>query len=306
MVASAETLLCATAVDKMHNGPRTQYDRELAAQGLGNMICGALGALPMTGVIVRSSANVEAGGKTRLSAFLHGAWLLLFVAALPFLLSMIPTASLAALLVFTGYKLVNTKVLKELRQYGWGEVVIYAATLISIVGFDLLTGVLIGVGLSAVKLLYTFSHLDVRAEDGPRPGVTVMHLRGTATFIRLPKLAAALERVPGGTELHVLFAELQYIDHACLDLLINWEKQHEAAGGRLVIDWDTLATRHPAATLGAAARAEAAASVALTAAGAATVDADGDGILAPDCAFAERNSPPGTSARRVPELAGQP
>lgn len=93
-VASAETLLCATAVDKMHNGPRTQYDRELAAQGVGNMICGALGALPMTGVIVRSAANVEAGAKTRTSAILHGAWLLLFVALLPMVLRMIPTASL--------------------------------------------------------------------------------------------------------------------------------------------------------------------------------------------------------------------
>jgi len=245
-VASAETLLCATAVDKMHNGPRPLYDQELAAQGVGNMICGALGALPMTGVIVRSSANVEAGAKTRLSAILHGAWLLVFVAALPGVLSMIPTASLAALLVFTGYKLVNLKVLKELRQFGWGEVVIYIATLVSIVVFDLLTGVLIGVALSALKLLYTFSHLSIDLKEGSAPGATTMYLNGTATFIRLPKLAAALERVPAGAELHVHFEDLRYIDHACLDLLMNWEKQHEASGGRLMIDWETLTFRGPA------------------------------------------------------------
>ena len=79
VIASAETLLCATAVDKMHKGPRADYDKELRAQGIGNAICGVIGALPMTGVIVRSSANVDAGGKTRLSAILHGVWLLAFV-----------------------------------------------------------------------------------------------------------------------------------------------------------------------------------------------------------------------------------
>ena len=79
-IASAETLLCASAVDQMHQGPRTKYDKELSAQGVGNAICGLLGVLPMTGVIVRSSANVESGGKTRASAILHGVWLLVFVA----------------------------------------------------------------------------------------------------------------------------------------------------------------------------------------------------------------------------------
>ena len=128
IVASAETLLCATAVDQMQTESRTNYDRELAAQGLGNMICGAVGALPMTGVIVRSSANVDAGGKTRLSAILHGLWLLVFVSLLAFLLRMIPTAALAAMLVYTGYKLVNVRAIRELRSYGKGEVVIYAAT----------------------------------------------------------------------------------------------------------------------------------------------------------------------------------
>jgi MFS superfamily sulfate permease-like transporter len=109
LIASAETLLCATAVDQLHQGPRTRYDRELAAQGIGNMLCGLLGGLPMTGVIVRSSANVQAGAQTRASAILHGLWLLLFVALLPGVLQWIPIASLAAVLVYTGYKLINPK-----------------------------------------------------------------------------------------------------------------------------------------------------------------------------------------------------
>ena len=240
VVASAETLLCATAVDQMQSDTRTNYNRELAAQGIGNMICGLLGGLPMTGVIVRSSANVEAGGKTRLATILHGLWLLVFVSLLAFLLRMIPTAALAAMLVYIGYKLVNFKAIRDLKKYGWGEVAIYAATVGTIVCTDLLTGVLTGIGLSAVKLLYTFSHLVTTLEIDSANRKAVLRLEGAATFVRLPVLAEELERVPGDVELHVDFEHLDYIDHACLDLLINWEKQHEATGGSLVIDWDTL------------------------------------------------------------------
>jgi MFS superfamily sulfate permease-like transporter len=243
VVASAETLLCAAAVDQMQTGQRTRYDRELCAQGFGNLLCGCLGALPMTGVIVRSSANIHAGAKTRLSAMLHGLWLLVFVAGLAFLLRLIPTAGLAAILVFTGYKLVDIKSIRELRKYGWGEVAIYAATVISIVVADLLTGVIVGFALAAAKLLYTFSHLrlDLRSNLGAK--TAVLKLEGAATFLRLPRLAAYLERVPEGTALHVDFERLDYIDHACLNLLMTWARQHEAKGGELVIDWNSLHAR---------------------------------------------------------------
>ena len=241
-IASAETLLCASAVDRLASS-RTNYDRELAAQGVGNLLCGLIGVLPMTGVIARSAANVEAGGRTRLSAILHGAWLLAFACLFPFVLRLVPTAALAALLVYTGFKLVSIKLMKELWMVGKGELVVYLVTVVGIVATDLLTGVLLGVGLSIAKLVYTFSHLSIRLERLPERARAVLHLRGSATFIRVPKLAETLESVPPATELHVHFEELSYIDHACLDLLTNWEKQHEARGGSLVIDWDGLHAR---------------------------------------------------------------
>jgi MFS superfamily sulfate permease-like transporter len=242
-VASAETLLCAAAVDRMHTGPRTRYNRELAAQGVGNAVCGLLGALPMTGVIVRSSANVQAGARTRLSAILHGAWLLLFVCLFPAVLERVPMASLAAVLVFTGYKLIDWLSLPALWRQDRGEILIYAVTLGTIVAADLLTGVLTGVILSVLKLAYTFSHLTIEVEEDPARNRTVLRLGGTATFISLPKLAAALDAVPHDRELHVRLDDLAYIDHACMDLLMHWEHQYQAAGGTLTIDWMAVEAR---------------------------------------------------------------
>ncbi|MEM9175392.1 MAG: SulP family inorganic anion transporter [Myxococcota bacterium] len=242
-IASAETLLCASAVDKMHTGPRAKFDRELAAQGVGNMICGALGALPMTGVIVRSSANVEAGGKTRASAILHGGWLLLFVVALPFILRAIPTSVLAAVLVFTGYKLVNIAAIQGIAKLGRAEVGIYAATVLGIVAVDLLTGVVAGIALSLARILYDMANLEIKIEKAAEGEHHDMWLTGSATVVSLPKLAGTLEELPNDMKLHVHLHGLDYIDHACLDLLVNWQKQHEAMGGELMMDWEGLQAR---------------------------------------------------------------
>ncbi len=240
-IASAESLLTATAVDSMQqHAPRTKYDRELAAQGAGNVLCGVLGVLPLTGVIVRSGANVQAGGRTRLSTILHGLWLLLFAVVFTFVLRNIPVACLAAILVYTGCKLVNVKAVRELGNYGKGEVAVYLVTLAVIVVIDLLTGIVMGLALAVVQLVYRFTHLTIRMERNKEQSRTDMYLEGAATFLRLPKLAQALQAVPPNTELHVHFEDLGHIDHACLDLLMKWEKQHEATGGSLVIDWESL------------------------------------------------------------------
>ena len=239
-IASAETLLCATAVDKLHRGPRAKFDRELAAQGVGNMICGAVGGLPMTGVIVRSSANVEAGATTRASAILHGVWLLVFCVALPFILRMIPTAVLAAVLVFTGYKLVNIAAIRELAKFGRAQLAIYATTVGGIVIVDLLTGVVSGIALSLALIFYQMANLKVDVQSTEGSNRKDLYLEGSATVISLPNLAAALEAMPPDADLHVHLESLDYIDHACMDLMMSWDQQHRALGGTLSIDWDSL------------------------------------------------------------------
>jgi MFS superfamily sulfate permease-like transporter len=243
LIASAETLLCAAAVDRMHTGPRTKYNRELAAQGVGNVICGFLGVLPMTGVIVRSATNVEAGAKTRRSAILHGLWLLVFVCLLPGLLRLIPTTSLAAILIVTGYKLIDPAGVRAMWRTSRSEALILLATAGTIVVTDLLVGVVTGVALAMVKLVWTFSHLHVRLEPDTLLHRATLRLHGAATFLRLPQLADALDEVLPNTELHVDFEHLTYVDHACLELFMNWEKQHQTTGGCLVIDWDSLHAR---------------------------------------------------------------
>ena len=242
LVGSAATLLTAGAIDDMSRGigVKTDYDRELTAQGVGNMTCGLLGALPMTGVIVRSSANVQAGARTRLSTILHGAWLLLFIALLPQVLGYIPKSALGALLVYTGLKLLNPKQLRELWKAGRPEVGIYLITLTLIVTVDLLVGVLVGIALSAAKLLHQFTHLRIDLEADETAHVYQLRLDGAATFLRLPVLADELERLPTDAELHVCLDRVTYIDHACFELLMNWAESHVTDGGSLVIDWDML------------------------------------------------------------------
>lgn len=251
VIASAETLLCAVAVDGRHTGPRTKFDRELVAQGVGNVVCGSVGALPMTGVIVRSSVNVDAGARTRLSTILHGVWLLLFVALLPGLLGRIPTAALAAVLVYTGWNLLNLPGLYAMWKESRGEALIFAATAGAIVSADLLVGVGLGVALSALKLLLRFSRLRVRRVDDPEAGRVHLYLEGAATFLRLPVLAQVLETVPRGQQLHVHLDRGQFVDYAVLHLLRTFQRQYELTGGALHVDWDRLhdqagGTREPA------------------------------------------------------------
>lgn len=242
-LATLETLLCATAVDQLHSGPRTQYDRELAAQGLGNVLCGLVGAVPLTGVIIRSATNLSAGAKTRLASVLHGVWMLLLVLLLPGLLRAIPTAALAAVLVMAVFKLINLPALHALWQHDRKEIVIYAVTALTVILVGVLPGVAVGLGLAVAKLLYHVGFLTIDLKQNPAHRRAILHLRGAATFLTLPRLAAALDGIPPGWHVHVRLDDLHLLDHAAFDFLATWERQYAQHGGTLLLDWDNLITR---------------------------------------------------------------
>ncbi|MCX4241420.1 SulP family inorganic anion transporter [Paraliomyxa miuraensis] len=251
-VASAATLLTAAAIDQRQTHSQADFDRELQAQGIGNLTTGLLGGLPMTGVIVRSSVNVDAGARTRASTMLHGLWILVFVVAAPEVLELIPRASLGAILVYTGYKLVDVGALRELYGRGRSELVICLITLLGVVFLDLFVGIVAGLVAAVAKLVHTFTSLQVRSEPSRDSNVHHLHLAGSATFLRLPYLAQVLDGVPTDRELHVHIDHLDHIDHACLELLSSWNqrrRKNDAPG--MVVEWDELTDRYREALTGA-------------------------------------------------------
>lgn len=242
-IASAETLLSAAAVDRMHDGPRTQYNKELTAQGIGNTLCGLMGALPMTGVIVRSSANVQAGATSRLSTILHGGWMLAFVMLLPWLLRMVPISALAGILIYTGFKMIKPSQLKELAEFGRGNVSVYVVTALVIVASDLLTGVLVGIAFALLRLALRSARLHLNLKDGPGPKQKTLRMVGFATFLNVPWIAKLLDEVQPGTQLTLDVERLRHLDYACLVLLQDWARTAPAQGSSLVVDWDLLKSR---------------------------------------------------------------
>ncbi|MFJ9726576.1 SulP family inorganic anion transporter [Streptomyces sp. NPDC101209] len=229
LIASAESLFSAAAVDRLHDGPRTQYDKEMVAQGVGNTVCGLLGALPMTAVIVRSSANVAAGARTKASRVLHGAWLLLFAAALPSALALVPIPALAGILVHAGWKLIPFRQIAALWRGHKGEVLILVATAVSIVAVNMFEGVLIGLALSVAKTAWEASHLKTEIVD-KGAGPVQVHLTGNATFLRLPKILDSLEALPQDRPVELDLSGLHHLDHACRTALENWAERHSSAG----------------------------------------------------------------------------
>jgi MFS superfamily sulfate permease-like transporter len=230
-IASAETLLSAAAVDRMHDGVRTDYDKELRAQGIGNLLCGFAGSLPMTGVIVRSSANVQAGAATRLSTMLHGLWILGFVALLPFILREIPMAALGGILVVTGWRLVSLTHVRHLfHHYGALPALIWAATLATVVAKDLLTGVLVGLALSLLELVPHIRKLRLHVDEEHGDGHSAIALGGAATFVTLPKLTKALDAVPHGRPVTLDVRRLSAIDHTSAEMLNDWLARRRAGG----------------------------------------------------------------------------
>ncbi|MFI8190064.1 SulP family inorganic anion transporter [Streptomyces sp. NPDC085946] len=229
LIASAESLFSAAAVDRLHDGPRTQYNKEMVAQGAGNTVCGLLGALPMTAVIVRSSANVAAGARTKASRVLHGVWLLLFAAALPAALALIPIPALAGILVHAGWKLIPFRQLVALWHSHKGEALILVVTAVSIVAVNMFEGVLIGLALSVVKTAWEASHVRLEVVD-KGAGPVQAYLSGNATFLRLPKILDSLESLPQDRPIELDLSGLHHLDHACRTALESWAERHSAVG----------------------------------------------------------------------------
>ena len=227
LIASVESLLTAVAVDRMQTHTRSNLDRELVGQGAANMVSGAAGGLPITGVIVRSSANVAAGARTRASNILHGVWVLVF--ALPFagLVEQIPTAALAGLLVVIGVQLVKLSHIATARRNG--DLAIYLVTAFGVIFLNLLVGVVLGLALSVLLTVWRVARVRITAEDNG-DGRWRVGVEGACTFLSLPRLHLALAAVPPRTEVTLAVAA-SYMDHATEEYLESWQRGHEAGGG---------------------------------------------------------------------------
>ena len=222
IVASIETLLCLEAGDKMD--PLKRYssaNAELRAQGIGNLLSGLIGGLPMTSVIVRTTANINAGGKTKMSAIFHGIFLLLAVIAIPGLLNKIPMASLAAILIMIGLKLASPKVFKHIWQSGKHQFVPFIITVIAVVFTDLLKGVGIGLVVSIfyilkgnMKLAYFF-----RKEQHHEGETIHIDLAQEVSFLNKAAIKATLSALPQNSKVVVSADNTVYIDHDVLELL---------------------------------------------------------------------------------------
>lgn len=221
-VASLESLLNIEAVDKLDPQKRhTPPNRELLAQGTGNIVSGLLGGLPLTSVIVRSSANVNAGAATKASAILHGVLLLAFVVSLPGLLNLIPLASLAAILLVTGYKLSSIKTIREYYAKGYDQFVPFAVTVVAIIFSDLLTGTLLGLACSVFFLLkanYRNSFHE-RHEQYPQGSVIRLKLSQEVSFLNRGALVERLDSLPTDSDVVIDARESEYVDHDVLEII---------------------------------------------------------------------------------------
>lgn len=227
-IASAETLLTSTAIDKMSSKSKTDYDKEIIAQGVGNALSGVVGGLPITGVIVRSAANINADAQTRMSTILHGLWIVLFVSFFPAILNYIPISSLAAILVYTGYKLVDIQAAKHILKLSKGEFAIYIITLVAILFTNLFEGILAGFFCALIKSAYKVLKVDIDTEHDEQTNTITAKIHGNITFIQLPTLIEALERLPKDKNITLCAERLHYIDHACIDFIKEWEKGRRA------------------------------------------------------------------------------
>lgn len=231
LIASVESLLSAVSVDRMHNGPRTDFNRELVGQGAANIVSGAVGGLPVTGVIVRSSTNVNAGAKSRASAIMHGVWILLFTIPFAGLVEEIPTAALAGLLIVIGIQLLKPAHIETAMKQG--DLAVYVVTAACVIFLNLLHGVIIGLALAIT--LTGWRVIRAKIEATPVDDEWRVSIQGAAcTFLALPRLTRMLASVPQGATATVAIA-VHYLDHAAHQAITDWQQQHEATGGTVHI-----------------------------------------------------------------------
>ena len=228
LLATLETLLCIEAIDKLDRRNRiTPINRELVAQGIGNMTCGLLGAIPMTAVVVRGSANVDAGARTKLSAFTHGLFLLLAVLLVPFLLNKIPYASLAAILIITGYNLTKPKLYRNMWSLGWKQFLPFILTIFAILATDLLIGVSIGLLLSTYFIIRSNFKTEYKITKKTINEIETEHIKlnSDVTFLNKVSLKKALDEVAENSLLTIDGSECNFIDYDILEIISEFENK---------------------------------------------------------------------------------
>ena len=218
LVASLETLLSIEAIDDLDPYQRvTPTNRELKAQGVGNLLSGLIGGLPITSVIVRSSANVNAGARTRMSTVYHGILLLLCVALIPGLLNLIPTAALAAVLILTGYKLAKPSLFKAFYRKGWDQFLPFIITIVAILFTDLLTGVMIGIGVGLFFIIRSNFKTSVLVVHDHNK--FLVRLRKDVSFLNKPIIKNKLEKVPENASVIIDTSRADFIDKDIVEVI---------------------------------------------------------------------------------------
>lgn len=224
LVASVETLLSVEAVDKLDPHKRsTPLNRELLAQGVANTLGGLLGALPITAVIVRSSANVNAGGQTKAAAFIHGLLLVISVITIAQVLNLIPLASLAAILLMIGYKLARPALFRTLYREGYSQLLPFVVTILAVLTFDLLVGIAIG---TLVGIFYTVrANFRTAITVDKRDDAYVIRLKKDVSFMNKAILGRALSRIPEGSRLILDGTQAEFIDHDIQEIIREFQIQ---------------------------------------------------------------------------------
>lgn len=229
LVASLETLLCVEATDKLDPDKNvTSTNRELFAQGTGNIISGMIGGLPITQVIVRSSANIQSGGKTKLSAIIHGLLLLVSVVSIPTLLNMIPLSVLAAILLVVGYKLAKPALFKSMFKLGWKQALPFMITIVGIVFIDMLYGIFMGLTVAVVIILiksYQNSHFLHKTEVDGNDHVIKMVLAEEVTFFNKGAILKELDRIPENSSLEIDVRNTRYLDNDIVEILDDFAQK---------------------------------------------------------------------------------